>query len=137
MTTKSGAGANWRQYALAIRGERHFRVNDDGLASRDAHDQVRALQVTLGRPRGGLHREVAVLEQPGALDDVAQLRLAPSAADVRRAKRVCKRAGSFREQLDLLPKRAVGLRASPVGLLHRRVDALERLLQRRHGRGQL
>ena len=66
-----------RLHRLEPRGERHFRVDDDGLAVDKPDNHVRALGAHVARGVD-LFVEVHVLERASGLDDTAQLHLAPS-----------------------------------------------------------
>ena len=76
---------------LEVRRERNLRIDDDRLSTRNPHDEVGPEEVPDAVARGRLDHEVAVLEHARALDDVPQLRFAPSAADVRGTERVGER----------------------------------------------
>ena len=103
--SSSSAVSNASRYAC----ERNLRVDDDRLAAGDPDDEVGSQQLAVGVARRGLGDEVAVLEHARELDHVAQLRLAPAAADVRRAQRVCQVARAVGQDVDLLAQRAVRL----------------------------
>ena len=64
---------------LEVCGERHLRVHDDLLSAGDADDEVRTEKLPLRVPSRCLGDEITVLEHPGELDDVPELRLAPAA----------------------------------------------------------
>ena len=93
------------------------------LAAGDAHDEIGPERAVLGR-RGRLRDVVAVLEHSGVLDDVAQLRLAPAPAHVRRAQRVGEVSRALGERRDLRLQRAVGLLPDALDALELDVHAL-------------
>ena len=112
-----------------------LRVDDDVLAARDPDDQVRAQGSVVGRRRR-LGHVVAVLDHPGVLDDVAQLRLAPAATNVRRAQGVGQAAGALGERRHLRLEVAVRLLPDTLDPLQLMIHALEGVLQRADVPGQ-
>ena len=121
---------------VEIRGERRLRVDDDVLPAGDAHDEIGAQSAVVGR-HGRLRDVVAVLDHAGVLDDVAQLRLAPAPADVRRAERVREAAGPLRSVVTCVcsaPYASCRTRSTFLQLL---VHPLERVLERPHMAGEL
>ncbi len=107
--------------------ERHLRVDDHELAARQPHEHVRAQHALAGADRGLLD-EVAVVDHPRHLHDVAQLDLAPGARGggplqrrdevagllAQRAHPVAELADHLRElPLRLRGARAPGVRSRP------------------------
>ena len=109
-----------RLEGVEVRGQRRLRVDDDVLSAGDPDDEVRSQRAVLGR-RARLRHVVAVLDHPGELDDVPQLRLAPAPAHMRRAERVREASRSLGERRDL------GLQGA-VRLLSNALDGLQLLI---------
>ena len=81
--------------------ERHFRVDDDALAERQADDHVGAQASGVG-PQARLLLEVAAVQHAGELDDPAQLHLAPAPAHRGRPQRARQRVRGGAEGGNLL-----------------------------------
>ena len=95
------------------------------------HDEIGA-EAPSSVDDGRLRDVVAVLDHAGVLDDVAQLRLAPAPADVRRSERVREAAGPLRERRHLRLQRAVRLLPDALDVPQLLVHPLERVLERPH-----
>ena len=111
------------------------------LAARNADDEIRT-QETVLRGLRRLGDVVAVLDHPGVLDDVAQLRLSPAPAHVRGAQGVGQAPRALGEGRHLRAQRAVRLLTDPLDALELLVHLLERARERAYisrelGIGQL
>ena len=121
---------------VEVGDERRLRIDDDVLTARNADDEV-GPQRAVVRRRRHLRHVVAVLDHAGVLDDVAELRLAPTPAHVRRAKRVREAPGAFGERRDLCLQGAVRLLAYALDRLELPIHPLERVLERLHVPGEM
>ena len=92
-------------HRVEVRGQRHLGVDDDVLAARELDDGVGRQAAFLGAD-GLLDLEVHAFEEARALEDPAQLDLAPLAADVRGAQRARELAGFGVQDLLCLRQRA-------------------------------
>ena len=73
-----------------------------------------------------------MLDHAGVLDDVAELRLAPTPANVRRAKCVREAPGALGERRDLCLQGAIRLLTHALDRLELPIHPLERVLERLH-----
>ena len=122
-------GVVGRLEGVEVCGQRRFRVHDDVLSAGDPDDEVGSQRAVVGR-RARLRHVVAVLDHPGELDDVPQLRLAPAPTHMRRAERVREAPRSLGERRDLGLQRPVRLLSNTLDGLQLLVHALEGVLQR-------
>ncbi len=120
---------------VEVRRERRLRIDHDVLAARDADDEVGPQRALLGRRRR-LGDEVTVLDHPGVLDDVPQLRFAPAPAHVRRAQGVREVPGALGERRDLRLEVAVRLLPDALDALELLVHPLQRVLERAYVAGE-
>ena len=101
---------------IEIRGQRSLCVDDHVLAAGNADDEIRTQESVL-RGLRRLRDVVAVLDHPGVLHDVAQLRLSPAPAHVRGAQGVGQAPRALGEGRHLRAQRAVRLLADSLHAL--------------------
>jgi hypothetical protein len=126
-----------RLHGGQVRVEGRLRVDHHRAPAVQPHQHVRAYPLVVGRP-GDLLEEIAMIEQPGRLDDAAQLMLAPATPDLRRAQRRdqlfrlgAELAGDRAHGPDLLAQLGVGVHPVPLQLGHPLLVAAQSLVQRR------
>ena len=121
--------------------ERSLGVDDEIAFLRHVHDEVWPQHAVLARDPQ-LLGEIAVLGEPGELDDAPQAQLAPAAAYLGAAqgrREVARLARELRlpaaQGLDLGPERREGLAPLALERKHLRLGAFERGAQRQHQLG--